>query len=632
VFRVLYLCVAEQHDIRLVALAGFVCVIACFTAINLLVRGREAGGKRQLALVSAAAAVFGAGVWTTHFVAELAFTPGLPIVYNTDLTALSLVFAISVAWIGMIIAVRFRAALIGGSVIGAAVGAMHYVGMAAMRVPADTSWNIAYVAVSLTFGIALAVAAAWVAWRGPAWRFRLAATVLLVAGICALHFIGMVAIELTANPLIAIPDNVVAPELLAVLVAAAAIGIVMLGMSASIVEERLGQHAKHEAEELRRNQAHLARVLRISGIGSVERDLKTGHVEWSAEACRIFGVDHDDVENTREYFYSLVHPDDRVIVRTATDQSDQGLASAPLEYRIVRPDGEVRVVYRENDLLLDETGQSLHRVSVFKDVTEAHAAQARERQLERELMHSQKLEALGTLAGGVAHDLNNTLVPIVALSKLALEELPEGCPARGDIETIIRASERARDLVKQILAFSRKQDFAKEAVDFARVTRDALQMLRASVPATIQIVDQILEVPPVFGDAGELHQVIVNLVTNAAQAIGGGVGRITLRLWGTTQQSSPHREAGPVVCVSIADTGCGMEDAMLDRIFEPFFTTKGVGEGTGLGLSVVHGIVTRHGGTITVRSKPGEGSEFTLLLPASAQAGMAVHVEPAVAA
>jgi signal transduction histidine kinase len=234
-------------------------------------------------------------------------------------------------------------------------------------------------------------------------------------------------------------------------------------------------------------------------------------------------------------------------------------------------------------------------------------------------MHSQKLEALGTLAGGVAHDLNNTLVPILALSKLALDELPEVSPVRGDIETIIRASERARDLVKQILAFSRKRDLGQEEVDFARVARDALQMLRASVPATIQIVDHILEVPPVLGDAGELHQVMVNLVTNAAQAIGGDVGRITVRVWGTAEPSSPHREAGPAVCVSIADTGCGMGEATLDRIFEPFFTTKGVGEGTGLGLSIVHGIVTRHGGTITARSKPGEGSEFALSLPAPAQ-------------
>jgi signal transduction histidine kinase len=307
-------------------------------------------------------------------------------------------------------------------------------------------------------------------------------------------------------------------------------------------------------------------------------------------------------------------------------------SSALIEYQIIRPDGEVRVVYRESDLLLDETGHPVRRISVFKDVTEAQAAQERERELERQLMHSQKLEALGTLAGGVAHDLNNTLVPIVTLSKLALEDLPEESPPRGDIETIIRASERARDLVKQILAFSRKQDLVRQEVDLARVTRDALQMLRASVPATIQIVDQIVEVPLLFGDAGELHQVIINLVTNAAQAIGGSVGTITVRLWGTAQRQSSPDEARPAVCLSIADTGCGMDEATVERIFEPFFTTKGVGDGTGLGLSMVHGIVTRHGGTITIHSRPAEGSKFTLWLPAITQPQTTEHLEPAEAA
>jgi signal transduction histidine kinase len=252
--------------------------------------------------------------------------------------------------------------------------------------------------------------------------------------------------------------------------------------------------------------------------------------------------------------------------------------------------------------------------------------------LERQLMHSQKLEALGTLAGGVAHDLNNTLVPILALSKLALDDLPETSPVRPDIETIVRASERARDLVKQILAFSRKQALEKLQVDVALMSREALRMLRASLPASIQIVEQISEVPPVYGNAGELHQVVVNLVTNAAQAIGGGVGNIMVRLSGTAQrQSSPLDEAGPEVCLSIADTGCGMDEATVERVFEPFFTTKAVGDGTGLGLSVVHGIVTRHGGRIAVRSSPGEGSEFTLWLPAIAQPQTTARVDPVAA-
>jgi PAS domain S-box-containing protein len=373
------------------------------------------------------------------------------------------------------------------------------------------------------------------------------------------------------------------------------------------------------AAELRRSQQHLARAQQIAHMGSDLRNLRTDEAEWSDELYRIFGVLRDTYVTSTENFLKMVHSDDRSVVLATRDKIAKGICPDPFEYRIIRPDGTVRHIYRETELIRDEAGTPQFLTGTCHDVTETRAAQERGRELERQLMHSQKLEALGTLAGGVAHDLNNTLVPIVALSKLVLDELPESGAVRGDIETIIRASERARELVKQILAFSRKQDLVKQEVDLAWVVRDALQMLSATLPATIQIVEQIGEVPPLFGDAGELGQLIVNLVANAAQAIGDGVGKITVRLWG--------EEVGSVACLSITDTGCGMDGATLGRIFEPFYTTKGVGEGTGLGLSVVHGIVTRHGGTIAVHSKPGEGIVFTLSLPALDQRQTNAQIE-----
>jgi signal transduction histidine kinase len=319
----------------------------------------------------------------------------------------------------------------------------------------------------------------------------------------------------------------------------------------------------------------------------------------------------------------MIIPEDRERLSHQIAAIVDGRSQPVMEYRIRRPDGCIRILYREMELMRDGSGQPHKLIGVVKDVTELREAERRRDELERQLMHSQKLEALGTLAGGVAHDLNNTLVPILALSKLALDELPETSAVRGDIETIVRASERARDLVKQILAFSRKQDIVKQRVDLTLVTREALQMLRATLPASIDIAEHIGEVPLVFGNAGELHQVVVNLVTNAAQAIGGEVGRITISAWSTSERQS--------ACLSIADTGCGMDRATLDRVFEPFFTTKGVGSGTGLGLSVVHGIITSHSGTIAVRSKPGEGSEFILSLPALDQDQTTAQIEIAAA-
>jgi len=383
------------------------------------------------------------------------------------------------------------------------------------------------------------------------------------------------------------------------------------GLRIDITELKTAQAA------LQRSEERLNRAQRLAAIGSDLRALRTGEREWSDESYRIFGVTREDFVPTQENVFRLIHPDDRPVIMAARANTAVGICPPPNEYRIIRSDGHLRYLYREWELIRDDAGTPIQLFGTIHDVTELRAAQERQEELERQLLHSQKLEALGTLAGGVAHELNNTLVPILALSKLALDDLPQDSAVRGDMKSIIQASERARDLVKQILAFARKQDLVNQPVDLAMVAREALRMLRSSLPATIQVVEQINDVPPVFGDPVGLHQVVVNLVTNAAQAIGAVIGRITISIWAVGEsQASPQQGAiQPIIYLSVADTGNGIPAATLDRIFEPFFTTKDVGEGTGLGLSVVHGIITSHGGKIAVHSKPGEGAEFTISLP-----------------
>ena len=230
-----------------------------------------------------------------------------------------------------------------------------------------------------------------------------------------------------------------------------------------------------------------------------------------------------------------------------------------------------------------------------------------------ERQHSQKLEALGTLAGGIAHDLNNTLVPVLSLAKLTGRRLPEGSRERANLDTILNAGSRASDLVKQILAFARREQVDKQPIDLAALVRDSLKLLRASTPATIRLVEDVDDVPLVLGDVGQLHQVIINIVTNAVQAISGSLGQISVSLKEDGERDSATGRR--LVCFAIEDTGAGMDKETLSRIFDPFFTTKGVGEGTGLGLSVVHGIVGEHGGRIQVTSAPGKGTRFQVFLP-----------------
>jgi signal transduction histidine kinase len=366
--------------------------------------------------------------------------------------------------------------------------------------------------------------------------------------------------------------------------------------------------------QLRQSRDNLNRAQRLAKIGSFERDFRTGEVIGSEELHRIFELDLQMPVPTKEEFLALVYPDDRARYQASMIASEEGRPTSPLTYRLRCYDGSIKWIYTEIETIFDDEGNPVRRIGTIRDVTEARAAEERQRELERQLLHSQKLEALGTLAGGIAHDLNNTLTPILALSQLLMQQMAEGTSEREDLETVVQASRHGRDLVQRILAFSRDQKAAKTSVDLAATVRQALQMLRPTIPATVLINEEIEDVPLILADAGQLQQIVVNLVTNARQAIGNDLGTITIGVSSASRRSR-RRRGGDFVRLRVVDTGCGMDADTKDRIFEPFFTTKGVGEGTGLGLSVVHGIIADHGGRIEVASQPGKGTEFSIFLP-----------------
>jgi PAS domain S-box-containing protein len=377
------------------------------------------------------------------------------------------------------------------------------------------------------------------------------------------------------------------------------------------------ERKKAELELLRSREA-LARAQRFAGMGSFERDLVTADGEWSEEMYRILGIEKRDAVPEYNTLMNLVHPDDRKMFQAFRAAEINGTPSQPLEYRIVRPDGVERIVRRESAVVFDDEKRPVRLHGTLQDITEQRLAERRERELERQLLHSQKLEALGTLAGGIAHDLNNTLVPIMALSKLSARRFEAGSLVRANLETIYEASERARDLVKRVVAFSRKDESEKRDTDIAEIVDEALKLLRATIPSSITLETQIAKVPPIPADASQIHQIVTNLVSNASQAIGGDIGTIGVTL--DLRSETPDRGE---ICLSVSDTGMGMDQATQQRIFEPFFTTKPVGQGTGLGLSIVHGIVAGHGGRIEVTSAPGAGTRIDLYFPlATATAGI----------
>jgi PAS domain S-box-containing protein len=242
-------------------------------------------------------------------------------------------------------------------------------------------------------------------------------------------------------------------------------------------------------------------------------------------------------------------------------------------------------------------------------------------QVEAQLLQAQKMEALGTLAGGIAHDFNNILGIIMGYTELAKWESSEGSPVQGKLDEVIKAAKRAKELVKQILAFSRRTEQQQTPLQLGIIVKEALQVLRPSLPSTIEIKTEVLSKAAVLADPTQMHQVLMNLCTNAAYAMQdhGGVLQVRLADVLLEGESTPCRaglKPGLYVELTVRDTGCGIDPAILNLIFDPFFTTKEPGKGTGLGLSVVHGIVKSHDGEIDVESEPGKGTRFTVLIPA----------------
>jgi two-component system, cell cycle sensor histidine kinase and response regulator CckA len=278
-------------------------------------------------------------------------------------------------------------------------------------------------------------------------------------------------------------------------------------------------------------------------------------------------------------------------------------------------------IFERDSRPLRQGSKTMGRVWSFRDVTSRVRADKERRRSGDQIAEVQKMEALGNLAGGIAHDFNNILTGVIGYVELAKARLPGRHPAADDLDHVLRASERAKDLVRQILTFSRKRAPEKQAIPLEPVVRDTLKLLRAVVPAAIEIrADLSPSAGTVLADPTQIHQAVLNLATNAVHAMGqcGGQIRVTLQPFEVLPDFAlmhPPLRPGAHVCLAVTDTGHGMDSATLKRIFEPFFTTKAPGEGTGLGLAVVHAIIQNHDGILTVESEVSLGSSFRVYLP-----------------
>ncbi len=260
-------------------------------------------------------------------------------------------------------------------------------------------------------------------------------------------------------------------------------------------------------------------------------------------------------------------------------------------------------------------------MSICRDITERKQAEEGVKNLHAQLQQAQKMEAIGTLAGGIAHDFNNILGAILGYAELAQEDSPVGSMLRKDIDQVVKASHRAKDLVKQILAFSRQVENVRQPIQPALIVREAVKMLRSSLPSTIAITQNIdMDAGLILADPTQIHQIVMNLGSNALHAMEetGGTLSISLQkkaLATADIVSKPGVRPGEFIQLSVGDTGAGIAPELWDKIFDPYFTTKEIGKGTGMGLSIIHGIVKSYGGCVFFQSHPGKGTVFEVMLP-----------------
>ncbi|MEP0894773.1 MULTISPECIES: hybrid sensor histidine kinase/response regulator [Leptolyngbya] len=375
-----------------------------------------------------------------------------------------------------------------------------------------------------------------------------------------------------------------------------------------ILEQRVQERTaelKQEIERCQKIQARLELAQKAAKTGTFEWNLQTNEINWTAEAEALYGLAPGSFAGSYEHWIELLHPDDRTKIEIEDQQA------LDTEFRILHPDGSLRWIAVQSSLV----AQPLRMLGIQMDITE-------KKQLEAQFLRAQRLESLGTLAGGVAHDLNNILTPILAVTQILPLKLPNlDDRNRYLLKTAETSARRGADLVKQILSFARGVEGHRVSLQLSHVLREVQQIIQQTLPKSIDIHTNIAsDLCTITGDATQIHQILMNLCVNARDAMPEG-GTLTLQAENIEIDHAIARlhldaHVGSYVVITVTDTGTGISPENLNRIFDPFFTTKEIGKGTGLGLSALLGIVRSHHGFVDVQSQFNQGSQFKIYLPA----------------
>lgn len=373
--------------------------------------------------------------------------------------------------------------------------------------------------------------------------------------------------------------------------------------------------AETKGELFKKNEARFETSQKFANLGIWEWDIKTGELYWSNMVAPIFGYEKRPDNPSFDMFISIVHPDDQQNVRDAIDKSLAGIENYEIEHRVIRPDGEIRWVHEKGNVEKDADGNPTKMLGVVRDITQ-------KRDTAEQLYQAQKMEAVGQLTGGIAHDFNNLLAVMLGNTELLEDYISDDENARYHYDKIKQTIENSAALTQRLLVFSRKQALASETIDIRGLVGGLDDMLRRALGETIDLrAIHAVDLWSAFIDPHQLENALVNLAVNAHSAMPKG-GTLTIETANITLDEAyakQNEEATPgdYVVVSVTDTGTGISPEILNKVFEPFFTTKDIGEGSGLGLSMIYGFVKQSNGHITVSSKLDYGTTFKLYFPRS---------------
>ncbi len=608
-----------SHDGFLVALAVMIAMAASYTALDLASRMAAASSRlASLAWLATAAVCMGGGIWAMHFVAMLAYVvPGMEVAYDLWLTALSLLTAIVFTGVGFAVVARAdtgsTALVFSGLFMGSGILAMHYVGMAAMRMHANLHYDPVWVLISVFIAMAASIAALWLAFRGARFIEKLISAFAMGLAISGMHFSGMKAAMFHMHGDMGMTiDGSVNQGNLALAISAITFLILLAAIIAAIFDRRFAALATKEAIALKESAEQFRSLYRRTPLPLHALDAE-GRIENVSDAwLALLGYERTSVIG-RPLINFMTEESARQRIRDWQKLLAEG-ELREREYRLVTRQGDFIDVLSTSRIERDANGGFIWAVGGLVDVT------AR-RRVEEALRQAQKMEAIGQLTGGVAHDFNNILTIVLGNLEMIRKRVSEDERITSMIDNAIEGANRGAALTQRMLSFSRRQSLSPQVVQIRKLVEGMHDLIERSLGPRLTVVTDFPErLPAVFADPHQLEMALLNLVVNARDAMNDGT--ITISADGPAP-APPSLHGGPYVRIRVADTGEGMDDVTSSRAREPFFTTKGVGRGTRLGLSMASAFADQSGGMLDIASRKGIGTTISIWLPVASSISLA---------